>query len=75
MEGKELEIAQNKTCVLERPGVSEWRHFTSRQESARSSCQSNKVLAAVHGAEIHHYFCEWIIKGAGRGTERLVLIG
>lgn len=34
-------------------GVSEQRHFpTSRQESARSSCQSNKASAAVRGSEI-----------------------
>ena len=62
-------LAERAVCGGEAGGSWVETLQTSRQESTRSSCQSNKVLAAVHGSETNHYLFEWRIKGAGRGAE------
>lgn len=39
------------------------------------SLQRNKVLGAVHGAEINYYLCAQGIEGTGRDAEILTLQG
>lgn len=69
-------MAQNKTGAVERARVSMERY--SRLEARISSLQlpeSNKVLAAVHRAEINRRLSEWRRKGVGLGAEILMLLG
>lgn len=58
---------------VERAGVSQERHLISRQESARSSCHGNEVLAAVRAAEINWHLRGRRMKGAGRGCRTVLL--